>query len=173
MKGAGAGFLALTVAIAVAAFAQEARAQSIDAAPLAASELESMRGGFLLPTGIEANFGAIARTYSDGVLVLESRFTWTADGIVRDDLIASSQLTPTDALANGFMLTDQSGAAMFAHQIDDGGIRNILLNEANGHDFRIDTQLTVTLPDFAATQQDFANARLALQLFEDLQATWP
>jgi hypothetical protein len=155
----------------MAAFAQEARAQNIDAPPLAASELESMRGGFLLPTGIEANFGAIARTYSDGVLVLESRFTWTADGILRDDLIASSELTPTDALVNGYMLTDESGAAMFAHQIDDGGIRNILLNEANGHDFRIDTQFTVTLPDFAATQQDFSNARLALHLFADMQAT--
>jgi hypothetical protein len=169
MRSAGVGLLALIVAM--AAFVREARAQNIDATPLAASELESMRGGFLLPTGIEANFGAIARTYSDGVLVLESRFTWTADGVVRDDLIASSALTPTDVLANGFMLTDESGAATFAHQIDDGGIRNILLNEANGRDFHIDTQFTVTLPDFAATQQDFSNARLALHLFADMQAS--
>ena len=157
----------------MAAFVQEARAQSIGAPPLAAAELDSMRGGFLLPTGIEANFGAIAQTYANGVLVLESHFTWTADGVVRENVIASAQLTPTDALANGFVLTDESGAATFAHQIGDDGIRNILLNEANGQDFLVNTQLTVTLPNFALTQQDFSNALLALHLFQDLQATMP
>jgi hypothetical protein len=167
---AGAALLALVAAAATSANAQ---AQEIGAPALSAAELADMRGGFMLPMGIEANFGAVARTYSDGVLVLETHFTWSPDGIVREDVLASSQLTATDQLAGGFVLEDASGQTLFAHQMDDSGVRNLLLNQADGRNLRIDTQFTVTLPNFALTQHDFSNARLALRLFEDLQAISP
>jgi hypothetical protein len=171
MKRAGVSLFALFAA--TAALTAEVRAQQIGAPPLAAEELAEMRGGFLLPTGVEANFGAVARTYADGVLVLETHFTWEEGGIVRQDVLASSELVASDELAGGFVLEDASGQTLFAHQVDEGGVRNILMNEANGRDLRVDTLFTVTLPNFALTQQHFSNALLALHLFEDLAAALP
>jgi hypothetical protein len=161
---------ALAFLLGAAASTGAARAQEIDATPLSLAELAELRGGFLLPTGIEAEFGAIARTFSNGALVLETHFTWSPDGIARQDVLASSDIVSTDQLANGFALNDASGSTLFAHQVDDLGIRNILLNEASGRDIRIDTQLTVTLPNFALSQQSFSDALLAVHLFDDIQA---
>lgn len=151
-------------------FAAPARAQEIAAPALSSEELGELRGGFVLPTGIEADFGAIARTYADGVLVLETRFTWTADGVQREDVAATS-LVDTNQLTNGFALDDSNGETLIAHQLDNLGLRNILLNDASNRDIRVDTQLTVTLPSFALTQQDFRDALLSRQIFDDMQFT--
>jgi hypothetical protein len=161
---------AAIVFLLAAGFSAGARAQTIDAAPLTRDELAELRGGFLLPTGIEAEFGAIARTFANGQLLLETHFTWSPDGIAREDVLASADIVTTDQLANGFALNDAGGSTLFAHQVDDLGIRNILLNEASGRDIRIDTQLTVTLPNFALTQQSFSDALLAAHIFDDLQS---
>jgi len=157
-------FLLCTTALAPAA-----RAQQIDETPLSLDELAELRGGFLLPTGIQAEFGAIARTFANGMLLLETHFTWSPDGIVHQDVLASSDIVSSDQLAGGFALEDASGSTVFAHQVDDLGIRNILLNEASGRDIHIDTQLTVTLPNFALSQQAFSNALLAARVFDDMQ----
>lgn len=162
--------LAACIALALSA---NANAQDIGAAPLSAAELEDLRGGFMLPTGVEANFGAVARTYADGVLVLETHFTWSPDGLRREEAVASSLLANADELAGGFAIEDAAGRTLFAHQADDAGVRNILLNQADGRDMRIDTQFTVTLPNFALTQRDFNTTLLALHLFDDLQAIAP
>jgi hypothetical protein len=149
-------------------------AQTIDASPLSTAELEEMRGGFLLPTGVEANFGAIARTISDGSVLLETHFTWTEAGLQTERVITSPILqSAADQLAGGFRLRDENGATVFAHQLDDSGLRNILLNQADGRDVRVETQLTVTLPDFAATQMDFRSALLAARLTDDMIAVAP
>jgi len=161
------------LAAAVLAYAPRAEAQEIDVEPLGAEELAGMRGGFLLPTGLEAEFGAIARTYSDGVLVLETHFTWTEAGVTRQQTVSSGGVTPSGELPGGFVLQDGAGDTTFAHLVDAAGIRNILLNEASGRDIRVDTQLTVTLPDFDLTQESFTQSLLALHLFDDMAATYP
>ncbi len=170
---AGRAAAALLALLVVAATSTHANALEIGAPALSAAELEDMRGGFMLPTGVEANFGAVARTYSDGALVLETHFTWSPDGLRREEVIASSLLAGADQLAGGFVLEDAGGQTLFAHQVDDAGVRNILVNQADGRDIRIDTQFTVTLPNFTLTQQDFSTALLALHMFEDLQAIAP
>ena len=147
-----------------------AHADEFDAAPLSADELQDMRGGFLLPTGIEAQFGAVARTFSDGALILETHFTWTPDGTLRENVVAASSLLPSASMPGGFTLQDANGVTQFAHQVDALGVRNMLLNQADNRDFRVETQLTVTLPDFAATQLAISHSLLALRLSDDLAA---
>jgi hypothetical protein len=146
------------------------RAQPIDAIPLSTSELETMRGGFVLPMGIEANFGAVARTFSDDTLLLETHFTWTAAGVERENVLVSPLLGEAGAaLTDGFELRDFNGATLIAHQAGVGGLRNVILNDASGRALRAEVQLTVTLPGFAAVQGDFSRSVLALRLGDDLR----
>ena len=62
-----------------------------------------------------------------------------------------------------------SGDTIFAHELNNSSIRNIVVNTANDLDIRQETQLNVTLPGFEATQQSFETARLAFRLADDLR----
>jgi hypothetical protein len=160
--------LALCIGLALAA--ASAAAQEIDAVPLGEAELADARAGILLPTGIEANFGALVSTFSDGQLLLQTQVTWEADGLRTQQLIGSDLLTPSDAVPGGLVLQGADGATLFAHQVGEDGLRNVLVNTASGRDIRVDTQLRITLPEFSLTQQGMRDSLLALHLTDDLAA---
>ena len=160
---------ALTAADLAAAVAPGADAE-FGVPPLTAAELAALRGGFVLPTGVEIDFGAVARTYSNGSLILETHISWNPDGSPMEETFSSPGLIPVSDLANGFALLDANGATIFAHQVDSAGVRNILLNEASARDLRTETQLTISLPGFEATQSAIRDSVLGLRLFDDLNA---
>lgn len=155
--------------VCVAAFSAPAHAVELNAAPLSAEELDELRGGFMLPSGVEAELGAVARTFSNGELILETHVSWAEDGVRSLQVYASDVLTGAgDALDQGFSLSDADGVTLLAHQADEGAFRNVLLNEANNRDLRIETQLTITLPGFTDVQQDFRASLLAFRLHDEL-----
>jgi hypothetical protein len=160
----------LTGADLAAAVAPERVSSAFGVPALTAPELAQLRGGFVLPTGVEIDFGAVARTFSDGSLILETQISWNPDGSTTEETFSSPDLIAIDDLANGFALQDANGSTLFAHQVDDAGVRNILLNDATGRDLLTQTQLTVTLPGFETTQAAFRDSVLTLRLFDDLNA---
>jgi len=147
-----------------------AAADEILETPLGEGELANARAGFLLPSGVEAQFGAVARTFSDGRLILETHISWAEDGARIEQVLASDALAQSTALPGGYLLRDAHGDTTFAHQFESGGLRNVLLNEASERDIRLDTQLMLTLPGFAETQQGFRADVLAIRIADDVQA---
>ncbi|HYD88425.1 MAG TPA: hypothetical protein VEA80_13195 [Vitreimonas sp.] len=147
----------------------EAQALEIAERPLAADELDELRGGFLLPNGVEADLGAVARTFSNGQLLLETHVSWTENGVTSTEVFRAEALASAgEALPQGFSLSDADGLTLIAHQIDDGGLRNVVLNEASNRDLSLQIDVTLALPDFALAQQDFRASVTAFRLGDEL-----
>jgi hypothetical protein len=150
--------------------------------PIADTELDGMRGGFLVADGIEFNFGALTQTLVNGQLAFLTQVTWTAGGAqvtqvvgpnavqgaaVNAGQIAGLQLqglTPDQvAVLNG-------GATAVIEKVTNGTVQNIVLNTASGQTISQSTQLTLSLPGFAQTQQAFQQNIASLHLMQAVQA---
>lgn len=182
--------IATVLALAVAGQSSGVLAQSTrtepSRAPLSAGELDDHRGGFVTAGGITLGFGAVVRTYVDGRLALESRLTWTERGAVTERRLGDHpgvvdlQSALDTALAQGLdlrgvadgqgvLLSDADGATALIQSLN-GGVRNLIVNNADGRDLRQEVELTLTLPDLTVMQRDFSVERLGSQLNADIQA---
>jgi hypothetical protein len=141
-----------SVAIAIASLlaASAARAQpTVDD-----QALDAARGGFIVAGDIAFNFGAVMRTYADGELALQTTVRWTDAGQVVETLAPAGLAN----VAPGSIL----------QSVQPGQFANILLNTDSGRQFRQETDITLTLPGFAATQSDFGRDMMARRLSDDL-----
>lgn len=141
------------------------------------ASLDDMRGGFMLDNGLEVGLGAIVRTTIDGELALQTQLTWTQTGaVVTREVGASVTPTAPGSVSSTITLPGATDDAFFVnagetaliHRVTDGRIQNILLNTASGQDIRQQTEVTVTLSGFAATEQLTAQQQWGRTLGSDL-----
>jgi hypothetical protein len=149
---------------------------------MADSEMAELRGGIRLPNGVDLGLGAIVTTYSNGVPVLQTQLTWTDAGTVVDQTMGSigqdiTEMTPQqraslglDGLTGGVAIDDAEGVTALVHNVTDGALQNIIINNADGRHLRQDIAVTLALPNFEAMQQVLALQQLGLHIDRDLRA---
>ena len=164
-RGLLAACAALGLLLAPAARAQEALE---GLAPLSGEELSELRGGLLFAGGIAFDFGAVVRTTIDGQLALETRLTWTPDGVVVEDTSAMAPVQLPQIDGFGLSITDASGTTIVGHRLLEGEIQGFILNSADNRDVRQDLDVTLTLPGFEATQRDMMTGRLGFRINTDM-----
>jgi hypothetical protein len=163
-----------------------AEAQILPDQLLQESELADLRGGYLSAGGIVFDFGAVVRTYVDGRMALESRLTWTEAGALTshaaglDEAGARYQLADGASLgdlnlsglngAQGLLLTGSDGATALFHNIESGGLQNLIVNSADGRDFRQEIEIDLALPQLDAIQGAAGMDRLGAYINQDLNA---
>lgn len=177
----------LALATALAAAPQPAGAQQVLGSRIDDAELADLRGGFLVAAGVTLDFGAVVRTYVDGRLALESRLTWTETGAVTGqtlgsvpgaiDLAAALDQAlagglDIDALrgGQGILLSDADGATALVQNLQ-GGVQNLIVNNADGRDLRQEIEITLTLPDLDTMQRDYSVERLGAAIGQDINAS--
>ena len=143
------------------------------------AELGAQRGGFVVVEGITVGFGAVMRSWVDGQLVLETRFTLTPEGMAIARGEGAGGLTAADlssALgrlgfgpdAQGSVAVTADGQTTLAHQMSPDQLTSLIQNSSDGREIRQQTDLTLTLPGFEATQADMSAAQAARQLTNDM-----
>jgi hypothetical protein len=129
--------------------------------------LAAHRGGLQTPLGVDIGFGASVRTYVDGSLALETRLTWTAEGVQSVRMFESEAAKAlTGGLANGDPGSPVSVApgTTVIHDLSEGRIASIVLNTANDRHIRQDTDVTLHLPQLPDLQQRVSLERLSQAL---------
>ena len=172
------------LALAVSGAAFGAAAQTPTPRPLAEVELNNLRGGYLSAAGIVFDFGAVVRTYVDGRMALESRLTWTEAGALTshtpgagfsDAALGGVNLGGLDLSGldggQGLILTNGQGATALIHQLDGGRIQNLIVNNADGRDFRQEIEIDLSLPQLDMIQGAAGVDRFGAQINQDLNAS--
>lgn len=177
---------ALLLALALTAMATTARAEEDAWAGLdvmSDSEMAELRGGLRLPNGVDLGLGAIVTTYSNGAPVLQTQLTWTDTGAVIDQTIGAigqdistmtaeqRQALGLENLTGGVVIADAQGVTALVHNVTDGALQNIIINNANQRDLHQDIAVTLSLPNFEAMQGVFALQQLGLNIDRDLRAS--
>lgn len=163
----------LTTACAAAAvmFAPRAMAQetpAFDLEPIADSELGDLRGGLFVIEGITFDFGAVVRTTIDGKPALETRLTWTPDGMVIEDLSTLTAGALPGLNGWGLDLSDASGMTLVGHRLMGGELQGFILNAGDNRNISQDMEITLTLPGFDAIQRDILTDRLGMRIDMDM-----
>lgn len=154
-----------------------AKTDDLPAGPIADSELDDMRGGWMVADGIQFGFGAVLQTTVNGQLALQTQVTWTEAGPQVTQQLGSGVVKGTDGAGaitgldqQGFtpdqiaLLND--GATALIQKVTGGTVQNIVLNTASGQTIEQSTQLQLTLPGFAQTQQAFEQNLAMLHLMQ-------
>lgn len=168
----------LLTAMALATASIAARADEFDnAQAVEDASLSDMRGGFMLDNGLQVGLGAVVRTTIDGELALQTQLTWTETGAVVTRELGAGVTPATPGSISGTITlpgaTDDAfyvnaGETALIHRVTDGRIQNILLNTASGQDIRQQTEVTVTLSGYEATQQLTSQQQWGRTLGSDL-----
>jgi hypothetical protein len=146
-------------------------AQEVDLAglePLADEELADLRGGLLFAGGIAFEFGATVRTTIDGQPALETRLTWTPDGVVVEDLSALAGGPIPEFGGFGLNITDATGTTLVGHRLLDGELQGFIINTGDNRDIRQEMDITLTLPGFDIVQRDMLTDRLGFRIGLDV-----
>jgi hypothetical protein len=145
------------------------------------AEMADMRGGFSFG-GVDFGFGAVITTYADGVRAMQTNLTWTDSGVAVSQMLGSlgQELSSMSAEqraalglegmtdANGVVIVDGDGVTALVHNITDGALQNIIINNADGRDLRQEVDVTLTLPGFEAVQAGMLLDKVGIQLSGDL-----
>lgn len=124
--------------------------------PMGSEELDEVRGGFLVAGELAFEFGAVVRTFKDGALALQTEVNWSQAGPV------------VTRLTDDAMIGLAGGASQVLQRVENGQLTNILLNTESNRSFRQETDITLTLPGFAATQLNIGGTLAAQRLNDDL-----
>jgi hypothetical protein len=177
--------LLAAAAVAVWCAPQAAHAGIFDDAEVVdASEMEDMRGGFIVADGITIDFGAVVRTYVDGALALETQLTWTPEGPLTTQTVGDlgEPLADVDPAAlaalglegvtgdDGIVLTNETGATALVHQVAAGEFQNFVFNSASGVAIRQEIDLSIRLIDFDAVQAGILFDRLGMRLSDEISS---
>lgn len=136
--------------------------------PLAEGELADLRGGLLFAGGIAFDFGATVRTTINGQLALETRLTWTPEGVVVEDLSAVAGASIPEFNGFGLNITDATGTTLVGHRLLDGELQGFIINTGDNRDIRQEMDVNLSLPGFAAIQRDMVTDRLGFRIDMDV-----
>jgi hypothetical protein len=142
----------LAALVAAAALLANAPARAEPAAqPLPDGELAGIRAGILTPLGLEIGFAATVRTYVDDQLALETRLSWTEQGV----------LTSVETAGGGgpAALPDLTGTEI-RHMVDADRIVSVVLNTASDRNIRQATDVVLSVPQLGELQAQVAAGRL-------------
>lgn len=163
-----------------------------DATPMAADDLGQERAGFITEGGVTLGFGATVSTTIDGQLGLVTTLTvdnqgtktstWvnpelqnatTVSGANSGQTLSSLTGLDLQGLQNvtGVVLKGSDGVTALLSNLNSGTIQNVVVNTADGHTIMQNTDLTVTLPGFSATQAQMMQSNFALQLADIMHLT--
>jgi hypothetical protein len=146
-----------------------------------AEDLEAHRGGFVVG-GITFDFGATITTLVNGVPALTTTLTWTDVGAFVDETIGDlgeniNTLTDEqreelgiDGLENagGVIIADEAGVTALVHNVTQGSLQNIIINNATGRDLTQEVDVTVTLPGFELIQDTLQVELFGMHVSGDL-----
>lgn len=149
-----------------AAHPQEAVLEGLT--PLAADELADLRGGLLFADGVAFDFGATVRTTINGQPTLETRLTWTPEGVVVEDLSALAGAAIPEFDGFGLRITDGTGTTLVGHRLLAGELQGFIINTGDNRDIRQDMDITLNLPGFEAVQRDMLTEKLGFRINMDV-----
>ncbi len=152
-----------------------------DVEVLVDAEMDEMRGGFSLG-GINFGFGAVITTYANGVRAMQTNLVWTDSGIEVSQILGSlgQQISTLSAEqrsllglegmidADGVVIIDENGMTALVHNITDGALQNIIINDADNRTLGQQVDVTLTLPGFEATQANMLLDKIGLNIDADL-----
>ena len=167
MKGVR-GMMAACALIAAHGPALPQEAVLDDLTPIANEELADLRGGLLFAGGIAFDFGATVRTTIDGQPALETRLTWTPDGVVIEDLSVLAGGPIPEFNGFGLTLADATGTTLVGHRFLDGELQGFIINTGDNRNIRQEMDITLTLPGFEAIQRDMITDRLGFRITADM-----
>lgn len=146
------------------------------------ADMSEHRGGFEI-AGLDINFGAVVTTFSNGIPVLTTTLTWTDAGAIVDQTVGEigqsiDDLTPDqitalglDGLtgAGGVIIEDENGVTALVHNITEGALQNIIINNAAGRDLRQEIDVTLELPGFEAMQGALTTDLFGIHITDDMR----
>jgi hypothetical protein len=151
-------------------------------APVSDSELDGMRGGYLSADGLQFNFGALLTTTVNGQLALQTQVNFTPSGPQVAQTTGPSTVQGASA-ANGAITglklqgydpsqiaVLNNGATALIQKVTGGQVQNIVINTASNQNIQQSTQLQLTIPNFAQTQQFFQQNLAMTHLMQNVQS---
>lgn len=157
-----------------------------DVEVMSVEDLDAHRGGFEIGD-LNVNFGATVTTLVNGVPALVTTLTWTDVGAFVEQTVGNvgqsianmspEQLTALglNGLGNagGVVIDDESGVTALVHNITDGSLQNIIINNATGRDLAQQVDVTLTLPGFEFVQDTLVVEMFGIHLNDDLRGFDP
>ncbi|MGE0531968.1 MAG: hypothetical protein AB7G40_09495 [Hyphomonadaceae bacterium] len=148
---------------------------------MSAEEMEGHRGGFEI-AGLNVNFGATVTTLVNGIPALVTTLTWTDVGAFVEETVGGvgqniADMTPDQLTAlglnglgnaGGVVIEDESGVTALVHNITEGSLQNIIINNATGRDLAQEIDVTLTLPGFEFIQGQLITERLGIHLTDEM-----
>lgn len=165
--------------LATPAWADDAWGDDIEV--MSVEDMEAARGGFEIG-GLNINFGATVTTLVNGIPALVTTLTWTDVGSFIEETVGDvgeniadmspEQLTALglDGLENagGVVIEDEAGVTALVHNITEGALQNIIINNATGRDLSQEIDVTLTLPGFEQIQQSLVVETFGIHLTDDM-----
>lgn len=146
-------------------------------------EMQGLRGGLAIAPGIDVSFAAVITTTVNGVPALTTQLTWTDVGAFVEQTVGQAgeqidALTPEQQQAlgvaglngqNGVVIADADGVTALVHNVTEGALQNIIINNATGRDISQSVDVTLTLPGFEVMQNSLLVEHLGFHLSDDMQ----
>lgn len=146
------------------------------------TEMKDLRGGIGLPGLPNINFSVVITTLMNGTPVVTTQLTVDETGAMlqqtvgnigenianlSDDALGALGLA---GLRNtvGVVIDDDSGVTALVHNITDGSLQNIIVNNADGRDLAQNIDVTLDLPGFDAVQNAFGHELIGMHVTDDL-----
>ncbi|MEZ5972184.1 MAG: hypothetical protein R3C31_10290 [Hyphomonadaceae bacterium] len=166
--------------MATPAHADEGWGQDIEV--MSVDDLDANRGGFSFGN-LNFNFGATVTTLVNGVPALVTNITWTDVGALVDQTVGQvgqdiSEMTPEQLEAlglngldglSGVVIDDEAGVTALVHNVTQGTLQNIIINDATGRDLSQEVDVTLTLPGFEFIQREILTELFGIRIQDDLQ----
>lgn len=144
-------------------------------------DMDTHRGGFEI-AGLNINFGATVTTLVNGIPALVTTLTWTDVGAFVEETVGGvgqniADMTPEqlsalglDGLENagGVVIEDEAGVTALVHNITEGSLQNIIINNATGRDLTQEIDVTLTLPGFEFIQGQLVAERFGINITDDM-----
>lgn len=148
------------------------------------AEMGELRGGLAVGPNLDINFGAVVTTFANGVPALSTQLNWTNVGPMVEQTVGAigqniADLAPEartamglDGLENagGVVIEDEAGVTALVHNITEGSLQNIIINNAAGRDLSQTVDVTLTLPGFEVMQSLLNVERFGIRINSDMQA---